>query len=359
VINDYISKVKIRTLYVNNFKSLLDLKIFEPNPFTVFVGPNGSGKSNIFEAIELRDYLYKGSMSGLGLFGSYEDVIPAKIIESSDRKCKTSINFGFNAFESNCNIEFTNQITDGFVPTTMYGENFIGHGPEYNWKLRSELAKNLGDKYEGEVSQFLERFSRIFIKNEDLRKTITNNDISLNIETSNLEKILKRIVKNENKKEDILEWLQLFIPEFKDIEIHSDTISGVDTFLIYEKFTKKPFTKKLISDGTYNILALLAAVFQSDEPQFLCIEEPENGLHPFVIKQLVSFFRSICAEKGHYIWLNTHSQTLVSELKPEEIITVWKENGATKIKQHKGKNLYNLNMDEAWLSNALGGGVPW
>jgi AAA15 family ATPase/GTPase len=54
VINDYISKVKIRTLYVNNFKSLLDLKIFEPNPFTVFVGPNGSGKSNIFEAIELR-----------------------------------------------------------------------------------------------------------------------------------------------------------------------------------------------------------------------------------------------------------------------------------------------------------------
>ena len=82
----------------------------------------------------------------------------------------------------------------------------------------------------------------------------------------------------------------------------------------------------------------MTAVYQSDEPQFLCIEEPENGLHPKVIKQLVNFFRSACEEKGHYIWLNTHSQTLVSQLTPDEIILVDKEDGETKIRQVKGFN---------------------
>jgi AAA15 family ATPase/GTPase len=44
--------LKIKKLHIKNFKSIADLEIIEPNPFTVFVGPNGSGKSNIFEALE-------------------------------------------------------------------------------------------------------------------------------------------------------------------------------------------------------------------------------------------------------------------------------------------------------------------
>ena len=130
--------------------------------------------------------------------------------------------------------------------------------------------------------------------------------------------------------------------------------------MIYQKHYERPFNKELISDGTYNIIALLTAVYQSDEPEFLCIEEPENGLHPKVIKQLVNFFRDACEEKGHYIWLNTHSQTLVSVLEPKEIILVDKVNGETQIKQFdKDFNLHGFVMDEACLTNALGGGLPW
>jgi AAA15 family ATPase/GTPase len=44
--------LKIKSLHIKNFKSIVDLTINEPNPFTVFVGPNGGGKSNIFEALE-------------------------------------------------------------------------------------------------------------------------------------------------------------------------------------------------------------------------------------------------------------------------------------------------------------------
>ena len=209
------------------------------------------------------------------------------------------------------------------------------------------------------LKQLIHRFSRIFVKNEKLEKFNFEDPSKLTVSARNLEAGLKNILHNADRGEEVLEWVQLFIPEFENIEIHTDNISGADNFLIYEKHSKKPFNKALISDGTCNILALLTAVFQSDEPQFLCIEEPENGLHPKVVKELVDFFRSQCEEKGHYIWLNTHSQTLVSQLRPEEIIVVNKKEGATQIKQFKEEDFHGLDMDEAWLTNALGGGLPW
>ena len=91
----------------------------------------------------------------------------------------------------------------------------------------------------------------------------------------------------------------------------------------------------------------------------MCIEEPENGLTPYVIEQFVELFRNACQEKGHYIGLNTHSPTLVRHLRADELIVVDKKQGATQIKQFKGKDYFGLRMDEAWLTNALGGGLPW
>ncbi|MDQ3112402.1 MAG: AAA family ATPase, partial [Bacteroidota bacterium] len=184
-------------------------------------------------------------------------------------------------------------------------------------------------------------------------------DKQLSTACGNLEKVLKRIFQDENKREEIIEWLQLLVPGFENLEIKSEELSGTDNLLIYEKGSDKPFPKNLISDGTYNIIALLTAVYQSDQPQFLCIEEPENGLNPKVVRELVSFFREQCRKKGHYIWLNTHSQTLIRELTTEEIILVDKIDGETRIKQIQGENLYGLPMDEALLTNAIGGGIPW
>ncbi|MEA5428705.1 AAA family ATPase [Arcicella lustrica] len=330
--------MKIKKLHIKNFKSIADLEIIEPNPFTVFVGPNGSGKSNIFEALEFWNLGYKGYFIDLNsLFGGKKNMLH------------------FNNFEQSANVsvEFANDnIIDSYAivfPTD------IG-----NQVLQNQFASNFeAFKKSPDYPQFISNFSRLFINSSKGNKLNFQDDKQLTFVTDNLEKVLKRILKDESKKEEILDWLRLFIPEFDDVFIESSELSRTDTLIVKEKYSAKYFTKDLISDGTYNILALLTAVFQSDEPQFLCIEEPENGLNPRVIKELVGFFRNACEEKGHYIWLNTHSQTLVSELTPDEIITVDKVKGETKIKQFKGEDFHGLSMDEAWLTNTLGGGLPW
>ena len=328
--------MKIKSLKIDNFKTLLNFELIEPNPFSVFVGANGVGKSNIFEALEYLNLNYR---------------------------TKTQINEElFGGFKNFLNYNKQNGILD----ITLKNEESFGI------KFQRTPGKIIGDSVGGTVSsqtgpetnsefqsQFLDNFSRIFTTSKEANKlNLSASDKKLNFNCDNVENVLKRILENPLKALEIKEWLNLLRPGFSDIKIEKD-LSDKSFIQFFEEGYEKPFGKNLISDGTYNILCLLTAIYQTDEPQFLCIEEPENGLNPYVIKELVKFFREQCKEKGHYIWLNTHSQTLVNQLQPEEIIIINKENGVTIPRQIKDKNMHGLAMDEAWLTNVLGGGVPW
>lgn len=349
--------MKLEKLHIKNYKSLVDLEIIKPNPFTVFAGPNGAGKSNIFEALEFGRFLYEwNGESAVRLFGGKEDIknrlrLPDSLKELSE--CEFFFNgiyFSLNEFEGFRSLPDAIHISEARTTEFLAEKDF----DEYE----SILTFNK-QRYYALLKLYIESFSRVFIKNADIVRVKEISDEKLSIDCANLEKVLKRLLDDEIKREDITEYLELFIPGFERIEINSDNLSGTDTLLIYEKGIDRPFTKNLISDGTYNILCLLTAVFQSEEPQFLCIEEPENGLNPFVIETFVDLFRNLCEDKGHYIWLNTHSQTLIRGLKEEELIMVDKVEGATKIKQFKAGDFYGLRADEAWLSNVLGTGLPW
>lgn len=333
--------MKIKKLHIKNFKSIADLEIIEPNPFTVFIGPNGAGKSNIFEALEfwnLNDRFKDSSVADF--FGGESSFLRTSSIDLS-----FSVEFQDNYFEMKKEVpEKAGDVDKKYYTIGTYADG------------REDYASDYLPNFE----HFFRYFSRLFISKKNMQKLNYDGSDSLNFSANNLEKVLGRILKDKFKREELLNWLNLFIPEFEDVIIESNR--NKDILIVREKYTDKDFTKDLLSDGTYNILVLLTAVFQShdDEPQFLCIEEPENGLNPKVTKELVSLFRYACKEKGHYIWLNTHSQSLVSQLEPHEIILVNKKEGETKVKQlEKDLKLYGLPMDEAWLSNALGGGLPW
>jgi predicted ATPase len=347
--------MKVKQIQIKNFKSLVNVQMTNPNPFTVFVGPNGAGKSNIFEALEFYSSLYKSSQipeEAINRFGTFRDLVSYK----SPNKTPLVIRFYFNDFDLGATLTPDIEKNSFLADLDDTGKNY-----ELSVKNMSRVAKEGGFSLTQNIEHkiFLKNHSRIFIGNEDLVKQKINSDSALSLDCSNLEKVLKRILSDENKKGEIIEWLQLLIPGFENIEVITQTLSGSDDLLIYENGSTKPFPKRLISDGTFNIVSILTAVFQNDEPQFLCIEEPENGLNPKVAKELVNLFRSQCEQKGHFIWLNTHSQSLVSQLRPEEVILVDKINGETQIKQVRDINLHGLSMDEAWLTNSLGGGIPW
>ncbi len=341
--------MKIHELKIEGFKSIGNITLVEPNPFSVFVGPNAAGKSNIFEALEFMELCNIMSPSEVPkLFGNVVDIL--NVVPITIHKSKIEFNVSLNNIQSQIKLVFED-LNGELINRGGGGDNFGLPNTQYgNYNIYSR------DKEYVEFSNFI----RLFVNESESKvKRKIQDDSRLSSDASNLEKVLKRILKDEKNKDEIIEILQLLIPGFSNVEIRTEELSGSDNLVIYEDAIKKPLTKRLISDGTYNILALIAAIYQSEEPQFLCIEEPENGLNPKVVRQLVSLFRDKCKEKGHYIWLNTHSQTLVSELTTDEIILVDKVDGLTQTKQIKGMDLHGMRMDEALLTNALGGGIPW
>ena len=333
--------MNIKELKIEGFKSIGSITLKNPNNFSVFVGANASGKSNIFEALELFELInIVDAFEVIKYFGNAEEIL-------NRIGSKMEINFEFNFDEFN-------PIFTAYAMVNVNQQLVISKFFNKEWGVISKEAKSKNEDY----FQF-SNFTRLFVGNSKLVKRPLQDDSRLSLDAGNLEKVLKRILKDKRKREEIVEIFQLLIPGFKDIEVLTNEYSGSSDLLIYDKVINRPFPRHLISDGTYNIIAIVTALYQSDEPQFLCIEEPENGLNPKVVRELVTMIRAICKEKGHYIWLNTHSQSLISELTSDEIIIVDKKNGLTQVKQIQGMNMHGLRMDDALLTNAIGGGIPW
>lgn len=340
VIEECKYRYKIEKVEISNYKSLVKVELINPSPLLVFAGANATGKSSIFEAIE---FLMHSAMTfgdiAFDIFGGIEKIVNYNLQKgkSNDAEMLIKLTLAFENQKSKQQIEFA----------VSY---------DYNGRQFEKMFTNLPAL----DSKIVDSFSRLYIDNNKRAENKLKRYNKLWLDASNLNRILKNILDDNKKKEEIIEWLKILVPEVENIQIEQD-ISGKEELRIFEKaHPSKPFTGNLISEGTYNIIALLTMFYQSDNPQFICIEEPETGLNPAILKELVPFFREMSSKNGHHIWVTTHSTSLVAELIEEELIIVNKKDGETSIYPCKEGDFEEMKPDNAWMSNMLkGGGLPW
>ena len=74
------------------------------------------------------------------------------------------------------------------------------------------------------------------------------------------------------------------------------------------------------SDGTLLVLAYLSILYLPQPPRLLLIEEPENGIHPKRLRDILEILRSLVHEQSHtQVVLTTHSPYVLDLFKPEEV----------------------------------------
>jgi predicted ATPase len=130
------------------------------------------------------------------------------------------------------------------------------------------------------------------------------------------------------------------------------------------------FTPDQVSDGTLLVAAYLAASMQVDQPELLLVEEPERGLHPWLIGQVVRLFRSLArpidGSRPVQIVAATHSADLLRHLEPDEVRFLERDRktGETTVREAPVDDAHWVealeayeSMGDLWLSGALGG-VP-
>ena len=83
-----------------------------------------------------------------------------------------------------------------------------------------------------------------------------------------------------------------------------------------------------VSDGTILTLAMLCSVNDSRNT-LVFIEEPENSLHPWILRELIQNFKNIAVNKT--ILVTTHSPTLIDMVSPSDIWCISKNGRKTQL----------------------------
>ena len=84
-----------------------------------------------------------------------------------------------------------------------------------------------------------------------------------------------------------------------------------------------PMQARFASDGTLKLLAYLVLMHDPTPPPFIGMEEPENFLHPRLLRGLAEECRA-AAERTQML-VTTHSPFFLDALRPEEVRVLWRD----------------------------------
>ncbi|PDW01777.1 AAA family ATPase [Candidatus Viridilinea mediisalina] len=145
---------------------------------------------------------------------------------------------------------------------------------------------------------------------------------------------LHRIMRHDpSAQAEISAWVSQSIPGTR--QVHIRQLDELHRYLIeLETVDGRCFSSRVLSDGTLRMLALLALQYDEDQVGLICLEEPENGVHPRRLKTVIDLLKRFATDPQRddltdgppmplrQVLINTHSPHLVRELEPEDLILV-------------------------------------
>ena len=115
-----------------------------------------------------------------------------------------------------------------------------------------------------------------------------------------------------------------------------------------------------LSDGTLRFLALSVLAEDPDTGGVFCIEEPENGIHPAKMPEMVNLLRDLAVDVSEapdkdnpfrQVIVATHSPAFVQLIAPDDLLCAVE----TKVRSSTGdvtRTLQCLPLDETWRSKS-------
>jgi predicted ATPase len=145
---------------------------------------------------------------------------------------------------------------------------------------------------------------------------------TLSVEGGNLPTVLARLESQDSSLlGDVSLDLANLVPGILQVEVEKDQPSN--RYVIHAKTQDgRSFSSRVLSDGTLRMLALAALKNDPQHKGVLCFEEPENGVHPFRLKNLARLLRELATdftqseqagEPLRQLLVNTHSPAFISQ----------------------------------------------
>jgi predicted ATPase len=299
----------IRSAEIRNFRSIrsLDLAL---EPLTILVGPNASGKTSILRALD-----------------------PTRHWQLAD---------------------FPDHRPE-LVPTVNVR---LGNSQEIG---RGQGAPN---RWQAEVFKMI-RFDLAKLRSVNLLQEAHE----LGEAGENLTNVFGSLTRKDQT--SLASQLCELVPVFSDVDRRSLN-NGQQSLRFQDRWAPAAwYSPEEVSDGTILLLAFLTLQYQQPSVDIIAVEEPERGLHPYLLGQLVDFFRKLSegkiGPKPVQVILATHSAELLEHVRPEEVRFISRDTKSGNVLAEKVDTStqdwkstfdeYRKSLGDVWLSGGLGG-VP-
>lgn len=348
----------IKRLRVKNFKALRDVKI-ELTPIHVLIGPNDSGKTSILDALAAISRsvdhnlaeAFLGSWKGTELVSRGKSGLSVMIGVDIDNDPVTSyeiyVFFGEHTRLAvaerelirvgEAEIEYHSSDVATIVRRQMDHPDPLGsHSIEL--RLVSEFLK--GTQY----YRWDPRFLALPVAPDTKRSfRMESNGFGLALCLDNiLGDDPNRFLELQNRFTEIFPHIaSMRLSPVEDA--YRAAIDNPDRVTMLQEADGKGLYFKLrdadqwvpafqVSDGVLLVLAYLAILYLPQPPRVLLVEEPENGIHPKRLREVLAILRELVREQSHtQVILTTHSPYALDLFKPEEVtLCTMQDNGEVK-----------------------------
>lgn len=389
-------QISLHQLQIEGLLSFGEETHFEFGQLNILVGPNGSGKSNLIDCIRLlrytplniqetfkdfgfEDWLYKGGnkQSSTALLQvmvripDLSDMVRHQIrlgpplnsraqleeaISSSEADSEQADIYFVGSYRSRATISFSGV-------GKRRRERELG-ATEYD-PLQSILSQIRDMGQYPEITQLANLYTNFriysewtFGRNSNLR-VATPAGRSSNTLSESMDDLALAL--NGLEKTNAHEKIRVLLQELKETYLDYSTriLFGRVGLELVEAPFDLPLPANRLSDGTLRFLALAAILLQPDPPPLICLEEPELGMHPDMIRMVASMITD--ASTKTQLIITTHSEHLLSALQDDFDVLFAFDTGLSGSlvrrfsKQEYGNWRQEHTLGELWTSGELGG----
>jgi len=370
----------IELIHLQGFKSAADVRIEQAMPFSVFAGSNGAGKSNLVDGLAFFGAVVKrGAVQAIRDFGGYGQIHCFQHEDDKANSASLELKIILKGKPSHYIVHIHDMNTQPVLEEKLWVNDELILKREKSGK-KAEFFDQTKNEWQ-ELPDFSDEMSILMLFSSSLLyRFLTNirvfrfdplqakepdssaaDNLSLDTYGRNVATMLSVLEQNTDFREQVLEWMALLVPSMEKVSTQKQSLDGTTVITFKEEGTENSFPARLISDGTIYALCIITAILsRSDSLGLTLIEEPERGIHPKAIAELVSLMREY-AQVEHPVFITTHSESVVRSSQASELWLVNKMEGRSELKnaQGAGIDLAGLNLDEAWLMNFFDGGLPW
>jgi predicted ATPase len=376
---------RIESIKIKNYRALRDLELTGITPLTVFLGPNGSGKSTVFDVFaflaecftvglrkawdkrnRFRELRSRDADGPIEFELKYREKSDSPIItyhlaidENSRgplvvnewlqwRKGRTGRPFSFLDFENGKGRVFAGEEPGA---TTERIEEALSLPDALAVNTMGQLARH---PRVSALREFIIGWYLSYLSADNTRGIPESGPQERLSETGdNLPNVIQHLREQyPDRMDEILRRLSQRVPRLERVEAEVMP-DGRLLLQIKDAPFERPIMAKFASDGTLKMLAYLTILYDPEPPQLVGIEEPENQLHPRLLRGLAEECRAASARTQ--LMVTTHSPFFVNGLKPRELWVLFRdEDGYTKAQ--RASDMENI---DAFINNGALLGDLW